>query len=91
MKKLIVWILLVSGVVGGIWWFNSNNSQSSKTSFERLDNPNIERSFSSGDYDCSDFSTQDEAQTFFESEGGPSDDPHNLDRDGDGVACESLP
>lgn len=59
--------------------------------YERYDNPAIERSFSSGDYDCSDFSAQDEAQEFFESEGGPNDDPHNLDRDGDGVACEALP
>ena len=44
-----------------------------------------------GDYDCSDFSTQAEAQTFFEAEGGPQKDYHNLDKDGDGVACESLP
>lgn len=44
-----------------------------------------------GDYDCSDFSTQAEAQRFFEAEGGPREDYHNLDRDGDGVACESLP
>lgn len=45
----------------------------------------------SGDYDCSDFSTQKEAQKFFEAEGGPQKDYHNLDKDGDGVACESLP
>ena len=45
------------------------------------------------DRDCSDFDTQPEAQRFFErhrsdSSGG---DPHNLDGDGDGQACESLP
>ncbi|WP_081580620.1 thermonuclease family protein [Salinibacter ruber] len=45
------------------------------------------------DRDCSDFDTQPEAQRFFErhrsdSSGG---DPHNLDGDGDGEACESLP
>lgn len=44
-----------------------------------------------GDYDCPDFSTQKEAQTFFESNGGPSSDPHKLDQDKDGVACEALP
>lgn len=44
-----------------------------------------------GDYDCSDFSTQAEAQVFFETEGGPQKDYHNLDKDEDGVACESLP
>lgn len=59
---------------------------------KRSDDPSTERSYQEfGDYDCSDFSTQDEAQEFFESEGGPDDDYHNLDRDGDGVACESLP
>jgi hypothetical protein len=41
------------------------------------------------DRDCSDFDTQPEAQRFFERV-GPGD-PHRLDGDGDGVACESLP
>jgi hypothetical protein len=44
-----------------------------------------------GDYDCGDFTTQAEAQDFYESEGGPYSNPHDLDRDQDGVACESLP
>ena len=43
------------------------------------------------DRDCGDFSGWREAQTFFESEGGPQEDPHGLDGDGDGVACQSLP
>src|SRR6056297_2918394 len=43
------------------------------------------------DRDCSDFRTQAEAQAFFEAAGGPDKDPHRLDSDGDGVACESLP
>ena len=43
------------------------------------------------DRNCSDFSTWSEAQSFFESEGGPASDPHRLDGDGDGVACQSLP
>ncbi len=42
-------------------------------------------------HNCSDFSTWSEAQSFYESEGGPGSDPHRLDRDGDGVACQSLP
>ena len=41
--------------------------------------------------DCSDFSTQQEAQRFFEAEGGPDSDPHMLDPDRDGQACEGLP
>ena len=43
------------------------------------------------DRDCSDFSSQAEAQSFFISAGGPSSDPHRLDGDGDGIACESNP
>ncbi|MCS4155767.1 endonuclease YncB(thermonuclease family) [Salinibacter ruber] len=41
------------------------------------------------DRDCSDFDTQPEAQRFFERH--QPGDPHNLDGDGDGEACESLP
>lgn len=40
------------------------------------------------DRDCGDFSSQAEAQAFFEAAGGPSSDPHRLDRDKDGLACE---
>ena len=43
------------------------------------------------DRDCSDFATQAEAQAFYEAAGGPDRDPHRLDPDKDGVACESLP
>ena len=46
-------------------------------------------SSSSADKDCSDFRTQKQAQRFFQSH-NPSQDPHRLDRDGDGIACESL-
>lgn len=38
------------------------------------------------DYDCADFSTQAEAQKYL-----LPGDPYRLDRDGDGIACESLP
>jgi len=43
-----------------------------------------------GDRDCSDFSNQARAQDFFESH-NPGSDPHGLDADGDGIACESNP
>ncbi|MBT4805647.1 excalibur calcium-binding domain-containing protein [Candidatus Woesearchaeota archaeon] len=42
-------------------------------------------------YDCADFNTHAEAQKVFERDGGPSIDVHHLDRDGDGIACETLP
>ena len=41
--------------------------------------------------DCSDFSTQAQAQEFFTQNGGPQNDPFNLDVDNDGQACEGLP
>lgn len=41
------------------------------------------------DRDCGDFRSQREAQGFFEN--ARPGDPHKLDGDGDGVACESLP
>jgi hypothetical protein len=43
------------------------------------------------DYDCADFATQKEAQRFFKKNGGPAEDPHRLDSDNDGIACEHLP
>lgn len=40
------------------------------------------------DRDCSDFSSTGDAQRFYLRSGGPDSDPHGLDRDGDGYACE---
>lgn len=42
------------------------------------------------DYNCSDFSSHDEAQGFYEQYGGSGNDIFGLDSDGDGIACESL-
>ncbi|TAX39172.1 excalibur calcium-binding domain-containing protein [Rhizobium leguminosarum] len=43
---------------------------------------------STSDRDCSDFPSTADAQRFFLWNGGPALDPHGLDRDGDGYACE---
>lgn len=44
------------------------------------------------DKDCSDFSTQAEAQRYFESQGGsPTNNVDRLDANGDGIACNALP
>lgn len=40
------------------------------------------------DLDCEDFQTQEEAQTVLEAD---TADPHNLDPNGDGIACALLP
>lgn len=46
----------------------------------------------SGDKDCADFSTHSQAQAYFEAKGGSSsNNVDKLDRDGDGIACETLP
>jgi hypothetical protein len=45
---------------------------------------------SAADKDCSDFNTWREAQKFYKRHGGPQRDPHRLDGDDDGIACESL-
>jgi endonuclease YncB( thermonuclease family) len=42
------------------------------------------------DRDCSDFATQKAAQIFF-LQHSPGSDPHRLDAEGDGIACESNP
>ena len=80
MKKSPIWILLLVGaLLIGLWWLMfKNNSSPSK--------PTV-----ANDRDCSDFSTQKEAQAFFELSGGLGRDPHKLDQDKDGVACETLP
>lgn len=40
------------------------------------------------DRNCVDFASAASAQRFFLSAGGPGRDPHDLDRDGDGNACD---
>ena len=45
-------------------------------------------SVAQADRDCGDFNSWREAQDFYE-QSGPGD-PHGLDRDNDGIACETL-
>lgn len=40
---------------------------------------------------CTNFPCQQEAQAFFRAAGGPEEDPHGLDHNHDGIACEDLP
>ena len=53
--------------------------------------PNLPYDPAGPDRDCGDFEDWRNAQDFYEAAGGPADDRHRLDPDGDGVACESLP
>ena len=45
----------------------------------------------SGDLDCGHFARQRDAQAAYVAAGGPAFDPHLLDDDRDGYACELLP
>ncbi len=89
--------LLIVGVVFGIpigamILHNPQIKEVTQTNLVRTDDYSTTRTFAdTGDMDCSDFDSQYEAQDFFESEGGPDEDFHNLDRDGDGEVCETLP
>ena len=67
--------------------FDSNNSSGvGVTRFARAEG--TQRVSTASDRDCSDFAGGRAAQQFFVKAGGPSNDPHDLDRDGDGYACE---
>lgn len=46
---------------------------------------------STNTYNCTDFTTQSEAQSVFDMCGGVGSDVHKLDSNKDGEACESLP
>ena len=74
-------------------WRNGNRSAASKPSSPSRAHRSSSSGFSSrsrsGDQNCSDFDTQRAAQAFFERH--QPGDPHRLDGDNDGVACESLP
>lgn len=73
----------------GVWGVSSITTQDSNTPLKLDTDYSTTRAASTGDMDCGDFSTQTQAQSFFRTQG--SGDPHGLDRDGDGVACETLP
>lgn len=85
MKNALIYGALGLGALGGgAMLLNSPDKTLSPDT-----NYTEERSYEEyGDFDCDDFGTQAQAQAFFESEG--YDDPHGLDRDGDGEVCETL-
>jgi hypothetical protein len=79
---LLVWVSVLPLTLG----FNLSSAAASKKSVAQ--NRAIALQFV--DRDCKDFSSQREAQRFFEAAGGPARDPHRLDQDRDGIACEML-
>lgn len=77
----------------GLWDFDEPTStpEPTPTATEMTEAPSdgvdIPPLPSDGDYDCSHFDTHEQAQAVYDQD--PSD-PHRLDADDDGVACESL-
>lgn len=69
------------------WWDVLGDDK--VTSGSAPSNPNWEDD-NTIDYNCSDFSSHDEAQSFYDQYGGRGNDIFGLDSDGDGIACESL-
>ncbi|QIO25027.1 thermonuclease family protein [Haloarcula sp. JP-L23] len=69
----------------GLWDFERATAIATSTESDASDIPPPPPD---GDYDCSHFDTQAQAQAVLERTAG---DPHRLDGDDDGVACESLP
>jgi len=65
---------------GNILFDKLGNITTDKTKGRKLD-----------EYNCSDFSTQPEAQAFYEKVGGVANDVNRLDGNKDGQACEALP
>ncbi|SEP15787.1 micrococcal nuclease [Halogranum amylolyticum] len=74
----------------GLWDFEDPSTPTDTPAGEESDSSSsdIPPLPADGDYDCSHFDTQNQAQQVLD---GSSGDPHRLDGDGDGVACESLP
>lgn len=77
---MMVTVVLV--VLKGIAIYNDNKSPSNNDG----NYFNYDNIYSPSDRNCDDFSSSYEAQKFYEAN-GPSD-PHDLDRDGDGKACD---
>ena len=55
MKNVLTGLAIAGGLLGGWWLLSPSN-------YSRTDDPKTTRDFSTGDYDCSDFSSQSEDQ-----------------------------
>jgi len=85
MNKILIWALgiLTLIIIGFFVFFILISNEKEVTS-------DSEFNCGSNTYNCDDFETQSEAQIVFEECGGVNNDVHQLDRDGNGLACESL-
>jgi hypothetical protein len=70
---------------------NSSSHYIIKNSFPNNSKSIVDDNCSSNKYNCPNFTTHKEAQEVYEICGGIKNDIHHLDRDKDGLACETLP
>lgn len=75
----------------GLWGLGAQPGEPSDDEGDVSKAPELRFDPAGPDRNCSDFTTHAEAQAFYEAAGGPGSDPHKLDSDRDGVACETLP
>lgn len=94
-KNWSVVLFIVFITLGSVWYYNAVYRYIEAPTEPQTD---LERILGIGetnsgfvDKNCSDFKRQKEAQAFYESAGGlESGDPHGLDANKDGKACEGL-
>jgi hypothetical protein len=76
-----------------IWNGATKAAEDTRSSWLTLDEPALVSRVhvAAEDKDCIGyFESEKQAQRFFLKHGGPKRDPHGLDRDGDGRACEEF-
>ena len=72
----------------GLWDYDGPVEEELESKQELTTDDDVPPPPADGDYDCSTFDTQEQAQTVYDRD---TSDPHRLDVDGDGEPCESLP
>ncbi len=82
-------VVAIAGLAGLLVYFTVFDS-SSEPQGETAAAIQVVTSAPLADRNCSDFETLPEAQYFYEGAGGPASDPHRLDLDRDGIACEEY-
>jgi hypothetical protein len=95
MKLRIAVAVACLGLFGAcIWIVPAQADQADRRAFSSARGPGAELRATRAamrDANCSDFSNQAQAQSYYIAHGGPRSDPEGLDADHDGIACESLP
>jgi len=85
MNKLVIWALgILALIILGIFVLVTLIFQ------EKENNAGTTYNCKSDSYNCDDFSSQKEAQKAFDFCAQETGDIHQLDKDGNSIACESL-